>query len=396
MGAGSESSERPEPLVPSVPEKTKPSSTSPSKTPPTAPPATPSPAKGVAAPPSASISKPPPAPRESSQKGAMVTAEQLTAAVTVAAAPASGSQAQSIVLHVGRAAVAAGEKVSAQLGRVVELNRGTANLGALQHLMDKWNLADITDATLGIGKDGKGVLDSRKQVFEELLWEHQSLSEAFAALQLSHSNCQAALPEGSVDDLTTQVTALKAAKEELAAQHQHELKVQREETAKLKDQLIQAGLEYAKALNEAISAGNAQVEEAKKQFTEAEAQLRRELEDEQKWQQEQKEQSEAVEAYLAGIEAMVKDTDEKALKLFPDSQMCAEAAVAKIQVEEVVDTNLPWTSKDRLVAVFSRILHMRVVDRTLAQLPEAAIAAFKSLWPGETVPDNTSLVAERL
>jgi hypothetical protein len=153
------------------------------------------------------------------------------------------------------------------------------------------------------------------------------------------------------------------------------------------------------------------------------------LEDEQKWQQEQKEQSEAVEAYLAGIEAMVKDTDEKALskfslslltsfsvftglllyrlvlmpafldlftELFPDSQMCAESAVAKIQVEEVVDTNLPWTSKDRLVAVFSRILHMRVVDRTLAQLPEAAIAAFKSLWPGETVPDNTSLVAERL
>jgi hypothetical protein len=93
----------------------------------------------------------------------MVTAEQLTAAVTVAAAPASGSQAQSIVLHVGRAAVAAGEKVSAQLGRVVELNRGTANLGALQHLMDKWNLADITDATLGIGKDGKVKTDPRSR-----------------------------------------------------------------------------------------------------------------------------------------------------------------------------------------------------------------------------------------
>jgi hypothetical protein len=52
--------------------------------------------------------------------------------------------------------------------------------------------------------------------------------------------------------------------------HQRELKAQRDETAKLKDQLIQAGLEHAKALNEAISAGNAQVEEAKKQFTEVE------------------------------------------------------------------------------------------------------------------------------
>jgi hypothetical protein len=72
------------------------------------------------------------------------------------------------------------------------------------------------------------MLDSRKHVFEELLWQHQSLTDAFAALQLSHNNCQgspeptgffctgvrlshilitgsfcaAALPEASVDDLT--------------------------------------------------------------------------------------------------------------------------------------------------------------------------------------------------
>ena len=36
----------------------------------------------------------------------------------------------------------------------------------------------------------QGVLDSRKELFEELLWEHQGLVEAFAALQLTHSNCQ--------------------------------------------------------------------------------------------------------------------------------------------------------------------------------------------------------------
>jgi multidrug resistance efflux pump len=48
--------------------------------------------------------------------------------------------------------------------------------------------------------------------------------------------------------------------------------------------LIQAGSEHAKALKEAISAGNAQVEDAKKQFAEAKEQLRRELEDERRLQ----------------------------------------------------------------------------------------------------------------
>jgi hypothetical protein len=36
----------------------------------------------------------------------------------------------------------------------------------------------------------QGVLDSRKQLFEELLWEHRDLTEAFAALKLSHNQWQ--------------------------------------------------------------------------------------------------------------------------------------------------------------------------------------------------------------
>jgi hypothetical protein len=36
----------------------------------------------------------------------------------------------------------------------------------------------------------QGVLDSRKELFEELLWEHRDLIEAFGALQLFHSQCQ--------------------------------------------------------------------------------------------------------------------------------------------------------------------------------------------------------------
>jgi hypothetical protein len=68
---------------------------------------------------------------------------------------------QALTLHVGRAAIAAGEEVSAQLGRIIELNRGDAKLGALQRYVDKWNLSDLTEATLGIGKDKQVVIDMR-------------------------------------------------------------------------------------------------------------------------------------------------------------------------------------------------------------------------------------------
>ena len=81
---------------------------------------------------------------------------------------------------------------------------------------------------------------------------------------------------------------------------------------------------------------------------------------------------------------------------FPDSQVRAAATIAKARADDSVDANAPWTSKDHLAALYSRISHMRVVDRHLAQLPAAAIVAFKCLWPGEPVPDNNSLIAERL
>ena len=76
------------------------------------------------------------------------------------------------------------------------------------------------------------MLDSRKQVFEELLWEHRDLTEAHSALQLTHSQCRAlshltgfayifffepdslltaALPESSqLDELISRVAALQS------------------------------------------------------------------------------------------------------------------------------------------------------------------------------------------
>jgi hypothetical protein len=57
------------------------------------------------------------------------------------------------VLHAGRAAVAASEKASAQLGRITELNRGEVNLGPLLEYAEKSNRTDLSPATRGPGKD---------------------------------------------------------------------------------------------------------------------------------------------------------------------------------------------------------------------------------------------------
>jgi hypothetical protein len=127
-GAGLEDVGRSEPLVPPIQEKKKKKATaSPSKTYATMPP----PASRTAA-----SDKAPTVSRQSPASGAMVTAEQLNAAVKAATTPAAMSQAQpqaqSLTLHIGRAVVVAGEKASAQFGRVVELTRDGASLGALQ------------------------------------------------------------------------------------------------------------------------------------------------------------------------------------------------------------------------------------------------------------------------
>nr|XP_051197064.1 uncharacterized protein LOC127310425 [Lolium perenne] len=253
IGAGTDEAKRVEPLVPPVPKKKKKKAiASPSKTvPETSAPAASPPAKvtpeapapseeAASTPPAAHIGKPAP------PEGAKLTAQQLAAAVTAAASPSSGSQA--IVLHAGRAAVAAGDKASAQLGRITELNRGEVNLGHLLEYAEKWNQADMSPATRGLGMDKlpvvdpsdprsttqhlsrlrhAGTLDTRKQLFEELLWEHRFLAEA-------HSKCQA-FPEASFESLSAQLSTLKAEKEQLVSEHRKALDAQEVITAGLKD-----------------------------------------------------------------------------------------------------------------------------------------------------------------
>ncbi|KAK1631593.1 hypothetical protein QYE76_005908 [Lolium multiflorum] len=333
--------------------------------------------------------------------------------VILEAAVAQPTCSQSLTLHAGRAAVAVSEKILAQTGRIIELNRGEANLGSLQKYVDEWNLSDMTEATLGLGKDGQlvvdsrgpwntvqhmyrlkhsmrefdnawhdvdknvhGVLDSCKKVFEKLLWEHRDLTEAFTALQLTHSQCQAALPEAPLqDELIGQIAALQAEKDKLALQHQNALQAQKNETARLKEELIQAGLRHDSALKEAIKAGKAEVEEAKDQ-------LRQELEEEKKLRRLEKERNNKLQLLQTSCGEFIKELDDKARRTCRSGR-CQSTAP---------DASSPWTTEDYMTALSSRITHMK----KLAKLPDAAIKAFKCLWPEEPVPDRVGSIASQL
>ena len=74
-------------------------------------------------------------------------------------AKATASGPQSLVLHVGRTAAAAGEKPSGVLGQIIELKREGRELGHLLPYAEKWNAADVSAATRGLGKDRLPALD---------------------------------------------------------------------------------------------------------------------------------------------------------------------------------------------------------------------------------------------
>nr|XP_051190689.1 uncharacterized protein LOC127304017 [Lolium perenne] len=87
--------------------------------------------------------------------------------------------------------------------------------------------------------------DTRKALFEELLWEHRELAEA-------HDKCQV-IPEASIDALKEQLATAQREKDELNRQHQDELNALKTSYQDLKSQLIQLGLDHAKALKAARS-----------------------------------------------------------------------------------------------------------------------------------------------
>nr|XP_051204759.1 uncharacterized protein LOC127318329 [Lolium perenne] len=312
-GAGTEEAGRAEPLVPSPHKKKKKATASPTKIlpEPSAPAASP-PAKGT--PEAAAASKeaaptPPAAPtgkpaaaKPTPPEGAKLTAQQLAVVVTAATSPSSGSL--SIVLHAGRASVAAGETASAQLGRIMELNRGGADMGHLLDYAKKWNQADMSPATRSLGKDKLPVIDPAGP---------RSTGQHFSRLRRAVREFDTAWHDANAN------VVFIAEKEQLAQEHHKALDAQKTLSSGLKDQLMEAELRHSRELKEAQAAAEAKLDESLKEFTNSSAVMRAELEEETRARKEAQDRITTLTTDQAEYDRLVMQADALAFKLFPDS-----------------------------------------------------------------------------
>ncbi|KAK1626901.1 hypothetical protein QYE76_001216 [Lolium multiflorum] len=430
IGADTEAAGRAEPLVPSAPKrkKKKKLTSSPAKSVPdtSAPASSTPPPEAPILEPTGATPTPPPNQRPSAAKptpppeGAKLRVSEPFKGKATASGP------QSMVLHVGPAAAVAGEKATGLLGRITELKRDGRELGHLLDYAEKWNRADVSAATRGLGKDRLPAIDpagprcteehfmrlrravkefdnawhddtnnvvstadARKRLFEELLWENRDLSEA-------HRKCQA-IPEASLEALKTQLATLQGEKEQLIREHREALDAQKLVSRGLKDQLIQLGLKHNEEMKAAQAAAEAKLNDALEDANNSTVVLRTELEEGAKARQAAEDRAARLEAEQKEYDQLVMQTDALAFRLFPDSQPHAQKKVAERRVQQAFkNLDAAWDPYDHLVALSARVAHMRAVDRNLADLPDVAIHLFKVLWPEEEVPASLTLTSDCL
>nr|XP_051211367.1 uncharacterized protein LOC127328835 [Lolium perenne] len=181
-------------------------------------------------------------------------------------ATASGTAtpgSQQLALHAGRAAVVAGEMTTGLLGRITELKREGRELGHLLEYAEKWNQADVSAATRGLGKDRLPAVDPagpwcteehfirpRRAVRElDNAW-HDATNNVLVSCTkfFAISSILAAITEASIEALKAQLSTLQDEKEQLIQEHRKALDAQKTTTRELKNELIQIGLRHEQEL----------------------------------------------------------------------------------------------------------------------------------------------------
>nr|XP_051229460.1 uncharacterized protein LOC127347295 [Lolium perenne] len=266
--------------------------------------------------------------------------------------PTSGSQ--HLVLHAGRAAVAAGEAASGQLGQITELKRGGNELGHLLEYAEKWNRVDVSAATRGLGKDRLPAIDPAgprctEQHFMRLRRAVKELDNAWH--NATNNVVLSRKPPLRPSRPSSAPFKTLGEKEQLIQEHRKALDAQELISSGLKDQLIQFGLRHDQEMKDAKAAAEAKLNEVLEDSTNSTAVLRLELEEGGKARK-------AAEDQAALLEAEQKEYDQLGSFRTHRSHACGG----------------PESRRS----------------------PDVAIRLFKVLWPGEEVPANLTLTSERL
>ncbi|KAK1610583.1 hypothetical protein QYE76_034256 [Lolium multiflorum] len=222
--------------------------------------------------------------------------------------------------------------------------------------------------------------DARKALFEELLWEHRELAEA-------HDNGSGSFHRCSQGAAGYRPTG------EGPAHPAAQRGVGRSPDQPPGAQVIQLGL-ACQGLEAAAADAAAKMEEALEDASNANVVLLAELEEAAKGRKAAEEKAARLEEEHKECDQLILQTDALAYRLFPDSQ---RYAVKKVDAQRTdkgqADLAVPWTPKDHLVALNARVSHMRCIDRNLSDIPDVATQLYRTLWPGEEVPDTFSLIA---
>nr|XP_051205534.1 uncharacterized protein LOC127319595 [Lolium perenne] len=305
----------------------------------------------------------------------------------------TASGPQPLVLHTGRAAVVAGEKPTGLLGRITELKREGRELGHFLGYAEKWNQADISTATRGVGKDRLPIIDPAgpKSTKEHFMRLRRAVKEFDNAWHDATNNVVVTIPEASIEALKSQLSELHAEKEQLLQKHKEALDAQKDISRQLKEQAIQAGLRHEEEMKEAKAAAEAKLAEVLEESANANAVLLAELEEERK-------ERKAVEHRMGLMTTDHKEYDRLVMQIDALARRklalpgLPDAAVKKVMDDRVArefpNMDAHWDGYDYLVALSARVQHMRSVDRSLTDLPDVAIQICKVLWPGEAIPAN--------
>ncbi|KAM0885834.1 hypothetical protein ACQ4PT_030087 [Festuca glaucescens] len=353
--------------------------------------------------------------------------KKLTARPQAGTEQSSVSGEQSMTLHVSRATTIAARQMAPRFGNVLVQTHNGDSLGSLEHYAQDWNNADMSEVTSGLNEarepivaptgpmllinhllrmkkavkamdnawfdTNKAVVNcsqSRKELYQNLLWEHHELSTAHKALFAAFEKANADKQDlAQVAELVERLNSLQRDKEKIEAQmsqlkEQHDVDFKREkdedEIAKAKEDMER---EKKDAVNEITSKFEKEVARPK-EITDTERKLN-EL---------QKEQVALLNSKMKHWTTYTGKLNEDMAETFPESERHAVKAVqeARKGLTEPLEPFMT-TMEDHIIAMAARVSHMKVLG---VDLLDASLKAFSALYPTEPRPNEVSDLCEWL
>ncbi|KAM0890877.1 hypothetical protein ACQ4PT_026769 [Festuca glaucescens] len=284
----------------------------------------------------------------------------------------------------------------------------------------------------------------RTKLYQDLLWEHRSMSNAHKSLQLQYEKARVeaknppALKEleiklNAAQEEKTEMSNMLGKLKESSIERDLELQQQKDEVSRLKAELKALKEAKAKEIADISSSCTKEIEEAWKFYEDRcakevaennrlaseglakEKEISSTLERSNKLLTEQsnllQEKFEAWKKLADMLNHDMEGNDQLPCRLkcfvfflspqsdidlspdllhavtdaFPESQDLAVKAVLESRKDRPVNEEPYWSMEDHMVSMAARVAHMKVLG---IDLPLSAIKVFKALWPGTAVPKS--------